>query len=166
MRLSHKLDQEIENTILAAIRQGAWLQDAFRIAGIPDSTWRRWMDPALTRGRFYNFQTKVKQAQAQARFLAAQAVKKEDPFKWLANGPGRDQPGEPGWASMTNPHEPTDNAQTDPMQFPDFVKFVNNVRIVMALFPEARRMLDELQAEPTIKPIPQDQPSTPQPEHE
>lgn len=147
MNYGVKLTQELENTILAAIRQGAWIHHAFRLAGVPDRIWRKWMDTTVTRGKLYHFQNKIKQAQAMACFIANQEIKKNDPFKWAANGPGRDAPGEPGWAAMTNPIEPTDTKSTDPMQFPEFVRFVNNVRLVMAMYPDARKMLDELNAQ-------------------
>jgi hypothetical protein len=144
MNYGTRLTPELEHQILAFIRAGSFVHDAFRAAGVPDRAWQRWMDPAHTRGKFYNLQNKIKQAQATARIIAAQSVKKDDPFKWLANGPARDAPGEPGWAAMANPVEPTATGKIDPLQFPEFVRFVNNVRIVMALFPEARKALDDL----------------------
>lgn len=140
---------------MSFIRAGAFPHEAFRAAGVPDRVFSKWMDPAHQRGPFYALQTKVKQAQAIARIVAAQAVKKDDPFKWLANGPARDAPGEPGWAAMSNPVEPIDKASIDPLQFPEFVRFINNVRIVMACFPDARQMLDELmQTSPAQLPPP------------
>ena len=152
MNYGIKLTPELENQILSFIRAGAWPHEACRAAGVPDRVYTRWLDPSHTRGRLYEFQNKLKQAQAIARIVAAQAVKKEDPFKWLANGPARDAPGEPGWAAMSNPVEVADLKSIDPLQFPEFVKFVNAVRIVMATFPEARIMLDDLLLSQTSPP--------------
>jgi hypothetical protein len=148
MNYGFKLTPQVKATLLAAIRSGAFIQDAFRIAGVPDKTWRLWMDSKLTRGVYYTLQNEIKQAQSIAKVIAAQAVKADDPFKWCANGPGRDMPGEPGWAAISNPSEPTSITKVDPLQFPEFLKFVNNVRIVMAHFPEAKKMLDSLNNQP------------------
>jgi hypothetical protein len=153
MNYGIKLTIELESTILAAIRQGGFIQDAFRLAGVPDKVWTAWLDTKHTRGQFYTLQNKIRQAQAVARFTASQQVKKDDPFKWCANGPGRDAPGDPGWAAMVTLAPTTDPKNLDPMLFPEFIRFVNNVRIVMAAFPEARLMLDQLQAAPTPQPL-------------
>jgi hypothetical protein len=146
MNYGVKFTPELEATILAVIRSGGFVQDAFRVAGVPDRTWQRWMNPSHTRGIFARLQTKIKQAEAVARVTAAQKVKADDPFKWSANGPGRDRPGEPGWAAMVPPAEPPSADKLDPAQFPEFVRFLNAVRIVMAVYPDARKMLDELLA--------------------
>jgi len=157
MNYGIKLDQQITATILAAIRSGAFLQDAFRIAGVPDKIWTKWMNPNLTRGPYYELQNQVKQAQSVAKVLAAQAVKKDDPFKWCANGPGRNVAGEPGWAAIAAPTEPANTNRIDPLQFPEFLRFITNVRIVMAYFPDAKKMLDELNNRTQPVPIEQNE---------
>lgn len=144
MNYGTKLTPELQAQILASLSAGAFLADAFRAAGIPDRAWKRWMDPTIVRGPYYAFQNKVKQRQAICRVLAAKAVKEADAYKWCANGPGRDQPGEPGWAAVTAPCEPLSAQNVDPLQFPEFLRFVNNVRLVMYHFPEAAKMLNEL----------------------
>lgn len=154
MNAKLKLDPQLKSTILAAIRGGAFLHDAFRLAGVPDHLWRRWMSATHPRGRLYAFQTEVKQAQSQARFLAAQTVKAEAPDKWLANGPGRDTPGEPGWAAMTQPNLPPVASEIDPSTVPAFARFLHNVRLVLNCFPEAAAMLDQLQQAQTTLAIP------------
>jgi len=145
MNTTVKLTPQLKSTILAALRGGAFLHDAFRLAAVPDHIWRRWLTSTHTRGRLYAFQCEIKQAQAQARFLAAQAVKAESPDKWLANGPGRDIPGEPGWAAMTQPNIPALSGEIDPTTIPAFAKFVHNVRLVFACFPAAAAMFEQLQ---------------------
>jgi hypothetical protein len=144
MNYGHKLTDELQKDICAFIRSGAFLHDAFRAAGVPDRAWHEWMDPKHTRGKFFKLQNAIRTAQSHAKLFAASEVKQKDPFKWLANGPGRDAPGEPGWAAMAPPADTGEGKTIDPMQIPEFAQFVHNVRVVMAAYPDARRMLDDL----------------------
>src|SRR5262249_50057639 len=97
MNYGVKLTPELEAQIIAMIRQGAFPQDAFRAAGVPDQIREKWLDPNLKRGRYAKLRQKVAQAVATARAFAAIEIRKTEPFKWAANGPARDAPGEPGW---------------------------------------------------------------------
>jgi hypothetical protein len=89
------LDDQIEATITAAIRAGAYAWVAAQAAGVSQTTFHRWMTD--DRPRYRQFREKVDQARAQARLAAEIEVRKTKPEVWLRLGPGRERPGEPGW---------------------------------------------------------------------
>src|SRR5581483_11134580 len=90
-----KLTSDSRETILAAIRAGAFDHVAASAAGVDAGTFRRWM--ADERPTFRAFRAEVGMARAEARSVAEARVFKENPLAWLRFGPGRDRPDAPGW---------------------------------------------------------------------
>ena len=94
-----KLTPEVQETILAYIRAGAFEWVAAEAAGIGKSTYYRWMKLGEQQrsGVHHEFWRAVRQARAQVRVAVEAAVRTDQPFAWLRYGPGRERPGEPGW---------------------------------------------------------------------
>jgi hypothetical protein len=116
-----QLTTEVHRLIMSAIHAGAFAWVAAASAGIPPSTYGRWMargarewaeheqiveawheqhaegedEPLPT--IFAAFWYDVKRAQALCRLAVERQVRKDNPLAWLRHGPGRDRPGEPGW---------------------------------------------------------------------
>jgi hypothetical protein len=93
------LTQTVTATIVEQIRGGAVVETAAAAAGVSQATFHEWM--ALGEGGeepFGEFATAVRQASARARLQLEQWVWEHDPLSWLLFGPGRERPGEPGWA--------------------------------------------------------------------
>jgi hypothetical protein len=106
-----KLTPEVQQKIVDAILEGAYDWVAARAAGIHKDTFYFW----LQRGEagespYSDFSDAIDHARAVARRGAEAAVKQDDPLSWLMKGPGRERPGEPGWAS------PSDTRQTEAVQ--------------------------------------------------
>ncbi len=92
------LTPELEATILGFIKAGAYDWVAAEAAGIGSTTFYRWLNEESSPEEPYRaFRENVSRARAEARVVAEAAVKREEPFRWLRFGPGRDRPGRPGW---------------------------------------------------------------------
>lgn len=98
-----RLTPDIQKDIVDRVRIGAYPWVAAQSCGIPPSTFYRWMASGEkdSQSRYREFWEMVTAAAAYARMLAEGEVRKEDPFKWLRYGPGRERPGEPGWTDST-----------------------------------------------------------------
>jgi hypothetical protein len=100
------LTPEIQQTIVASIRAGMWDYIAAEAAGIHQDTFYEWLRRGSEgfQGRppeppYSEFSVAVIQARAHARGTAEIAVRQESPSVYLTRGPGRDQPGRPGWTN-------------------------------------------------------------------
>jgi transposase len=106
-----KLTPEVQDAIVKAIRGGSYDWVAAESAGVTGTTFRNWMkrgaeaaeaeDPAKEEQLFLAFFAQVRAARAEARRKAEARLFKEDPFKWLRYGPGRERPDEPGWTEAS-----------------------------------------------------------------
>jgi hypothetical protein len=94
-----ELTQTVTATMVKQIRRGVVVETAAEAAGISQATFHDWMARG-GRGEepFAEFAAAVRQASAQARVTREQWVWEHDPLSWLLFGPGRERPGEPGWA--------------------------------------------------------------------
>lgn len=92
------LTPEVHKRIVDYTRSGAFAWVAAQACGITPQTfgnWMRWGEKGNP--RYLSFFSEVRKAQAEARVLAENQVRKEQAFNWLRYGPGRERPGEPGW---------------------------------------------------------------------
>jgi hypothetical protein len=110
-----KLAPELVQAISTHIRDGAFDWVAAQAAGIGTTTYYRWLEWGARRGarRVYReFREAILTARAEARVQAEMRVYQEDRATWLLRGPGRERPGQPGWAASAgvtmhhNPAEP------------------------------------------------------------
>src|SRR5690349_11577072 len=94
-----KLTPETQEAITKAIRGGCFDYTAAETAGISQRTFYYWLEKGEEQksGPLCDFARAVMMARAQARVDAEGRVYREDPFKWLRYGPGRERPGRPGW---------------------------------------------------------------------
>jgi hypothetical protein len=83
----------------------------------------------------------VRQAKAQARILAEIEVRVNDPRFWLTRGPGREQPGSPGWSKETKPVVIQDNRSLNLLASPEWNSLWATILQALASFPEARAAL-------------------------
>src|SRR5438132_13940624 len=89
----HLLTPELQATICAYVRSGAFPQIAAEAAGIPQKVFERWMRYGQAKrplALYRDFAKAVRQAQAQARLLAENHALKLAPLTWLKSGPGKE----------------------------------------------------------------------------
>ena len=99
MGRSTLLTPEVQKSIVAYIRSGAFDWIAAQAAGISPRTFRSWMKQGEDEksGSYREFHEAVAGARAEARVTAEVEVRKQNPLAWLRYGPGRERPGQPGW---------------------------------------------------------------------
>jgi hypothetical protein len=109
------LTPEVTKVVSKFVMAGAYDYVAAQSVGITRRTFYNWMARgedaeeredngvilSLEDRLYLDFYCAIRQARAKARLLAETRVREEDPYKWLMKGPGRERPGEPGWASQT-----------------------------------------------------------------
>jgi hypothetical protein len=107
-----QLTQQKFDKLISLLRVGVYLHIACRSVGISDTTFYNWSaagkaiyetDETSTDWRV-TFYLATMQAQAEARAGAEALVYAENPLAWLKAGPGRDKPGDPGWADRSEQH--------------------------------------------------------------
>ncbi len=99
-----KLTPELQDQIVAYVGAGAFSLQAAKAAGVPKSTYYRWMQQGerARSGAYRAFYEAIEAAGARARVSAEVEVRRANPLAWLRYGPGRQRPDEPGW---TETHE-------------------------------------------------------------
>ena len=134
------LTDEIARGILAAIRAGGFPHVAAAAYGVDAATWERW----LRRGRgrharepYRSFARQVEAAHAQARLRAEMTVLEKDVRAWLKHGPGRDRPGQPGWAAVVRPAPAREPGGADLLRAPEVLQMLATLRTALAPYPEA-----------------------------
>ena len=133
------LTPEVEQQILASIRAGGYPHVAAAAWGVPAhvwAQWQRWATGKKARKRYRELFYKVEQAQGQARLRVELAALEVDPRFWLKHGPGREQPGNPGWAAMAKSAAPPRD-ESDPLVSPELLQLFATMRDVLSPFPEA-----------------------------
>lgn len=109
-----KYQPQVYERILMFIERGAYDYIAAEAFGVTQETFARW----LSRGRvakdgiYRQFFEDVTTAKARARVLAEIQVRAEDPKFFLVNGPGKSQPGRPGWTNVPDHHDSTLSVST------------------------------------------------------
>src|SRR5262249_34857327 len=137
------LTPEIQKTIAAFIRAGAFPEVAAQAAGVPLEVFAAWLDRGRREGArppYSSFYHAVQQAQAQARVAAERVAFKEKPMDWLKSGPGRDSAEVPGWAAPARPGR-RDSAARDALAGPEVQELIAAMLQVLAPYPEARAAL-------------------------
>ena len=150
MRHKTKLTAELESTILSWIRAGGYPHVAAVAAGVPESLWRQWQERGKRRNPYKRFFAKISQAHATARLKAETAMLDEDPRFWLKHGPGREGPGNPGWANMVSPMPPQTSETSNVFLSGEFLQFMATLRSALAPYPEALMALSNALEQPLI----------------
>jgi hypothetical protein len=152
-RSRHPLTAEVQRTITAYIRAGAFPHVAAAAAGLPRSVFERCLHKGrLPRGRrrYREFHDAVLQAVAQARIRAEAAVFKSKPLDWLRSGPGRETSGSPGWTASARP-APVSPRASNPFLQAEIQELVAVLLRLLAPFPEARTVVAAALAQPPPK---------------
>jgi hypothetical protein len=154
MKDRYRLTPEIEQRILSFIRAGGFPWVAAEGAGIPRKVFRLWLRRGKKRGArklYRRFYQSVIEARAQARLTAELETRKKDPRFWLVRGPGREQPGAPGWTNPVKPIQREKASQQDLLVSRLFMKCVSRLMQALAPFPEHRsfvaRVVEQLASE-------------------
>jgi hypothetical protein len=92
-----RLTDDAERSILSFIRAGGFPHTAAEAAGVPRELFDDWL--SRPGRRYREFALAVRQASAQARLRVEVAVIDTKPLDWLKSGPGKPQPGLPGWTA-------------------------------------------------------------------
>ena len=158
-RRGSRLTPEIQRTIVAFIRAGAYPHTAAEAAGIPAALFRSWMEAGAKRkGRavYRGFRAAVTEAAAQARVTAELACFTDDPKTWLTKGPGRETAETPGWSGVVRPVVAlTDNRSVNLLTDPTSSALLTMLLGALSPFPEARRAaIDALNGAAERKVIP------------
>lgn len=115
-----KLTPEVLDLIVEATTRGSFAHVAAAAAGVSKSSFHAWMrlgeaeqtsieqgnNPDPNAAIYLEFLEQVTRARSCARVSAESRVFEEHPDKWLRMGPGRDKPGDEGWAGQVK-HEHT-----------------------------------------------------------
>lgn len=97
-----KLNDDVQTSIIKAIRRGSFDWVAAEAAGISRRTFYDWIEQGEKgAAEFSHFSHEVAKARAQARQSAEARVHRANPFAWLRFGPGRDRADEPGWTETS-----------------------------------------------------------------
>ncbi len=138
-----KLSADLQRTIAAYVRSGAYPGTAAEAAGVPREVFAQWMElGGKRRGprRYREFRRAITEAAAQARVAAELAVFQDDPRTWLTKGPGRETADTPGWSGVVRPVVAlTDNRSVNLLADPSASALLTMLLAALAPFPEARR---------------------------
>ena len=156
------LTPEIQRTIVAYIRAGAYPAVAAEAAGVSAALFREWMERGAGRRattRYREFRAAVVEAAAQARVTAELACFQDDPKTWLTKGPGRETQETPGWSGVVRPVVAlTDNRSVNLLTDPTSSAILTMLLAALAPFPEARRAaidaLNQSSRKPAIPALP------------
>ncbi len=99
------------STLIQQIRQyvlaGRYAHIAAAAAGVPSDVFEVWMQRGrqARAGRIYReLVQEISQAEAQARLVSETSTFRDEPLKWLCQGPGREVDHRPGWSTPPRPH--------------------------------------------------------------
>jgi hypothetical protein len=150
MKDRYRLMPEIEQRILSFIRAGGYPWVAAEGAGIPRKVFRLWLRRGQKKGArklYRRFYQSVMEARAQARLTVELETRKKDPRFWLVRGPGREQPGAPGWTNPIKPIQPRKPSQEDLLTSRQFMEYVSKLMQALAAYPEARSAVAKMAQE-------------------
>jgi len=142
-RRAAALTPEVQRTIAAYVRAGAYPTVAAEAAGVHAAVFRSWMEAGRAkRGarKYREFFAAVTEAVAQARVAAEMACFADDPKTWLTKGPGRETQDTPGWSGVVRPIVAlTDNRSVNLLTDPTSSAILTMLLAALSPFPEARR---------------------------
>lgn len=131
------LTRAMAEAIIKDVTEGGYPNQVARQHGIPSSTWYEW----LKRGRggllangvkapqpLIDFIEAVDRAAAQALNVASMEVYKENKLAWLLKGPGRERPGQPGWADRTMPESAEAESKPDNGERAAFMSLFEDIK--------------------------------------
>ncbi len=134
---------EVQRTIVAYVRAGAYPAVAAEAAGVSAATFRAWMQRGAARraaAKYRDFRAAVIEASAQARVTAELACFADDPKTWLTKGPGRETAETPGWSGVVRPVVAlTDNRSVNLLTDPTSSALLTMLLAALSPFPDARR---------------------------
>jgi hypothetical protein len=137
-----KLSPELQHTICAYIRNGAFPHVAAEAVGVSRTVFEGWMQKGTAKGGrpiYRQFAAAVRQAIAQARVAAEIKAFGEAPIAWLKSGPGKERADNPGWTTTVKPS--AKSSQTiNILLTPDGQRLVMTLLQLLAPYPEARRL--------------------------
>jgi len=97
--------------IASGVRAGGYPHVSAQAWGVPKAKFDEWIAKgAKGRGKCGLLATTMNQAHAQARLRSEMSISREEARIWLEHGPGRDQPGNPGWSSSARAAVATENS--------------------------------------------------------
>jgi hypothetical protein len=143
-----RLTPEIQSSICAYIRSGAFPHIAAEAAGVPQEVFDDWLRIGSagkkSPRRYRRFASAVKQAMAHVRLRAEIRVLDADPKTWLTQGPGRHRARRPGWSGMVRPTEEADDQTPNLLADPALSRLMARLSEVLAPFPEARKAVADI----------------------
>lgn len=129
-------DQHKADFIIEAIRAGNFEKVAVDASGLDPQTYKAWM--MIKKEPYRTFQTKIRQAKAQARMYAENKVFSTNPLAWLKQGPGKSRPDYEGWTDLP-PQKDADEVTI--VTSPEFQNLQTIMAEVLEAFPEAKKAL-------------------------
>lgn len=135
-----KLTPALRAKIVAAVHAGAYPHVAAETFGVPRDVFEHWLAEGRkpkARGVYASFIRDIDTACAMARTAAETAIFNKDPQAWLAHGPGRDAPGNPGWSAPVKAADQTMTGR-NALHDPQLLALFRELLEVLAPFPEAR----------------------------
>ena len=130
--------------VQAFIRAGGFPHVAAGAAGIPAPVFDAWLargDKKVRRDSnplYRQLRDEVRAARAQARLKAEVAVLKDNPAKWLQQGPGREKPEQEGWTVPVKPIVRETNQTINVLLSPQMQALFATILQLLEPYPEAR----------------------------
>jgi hypothetical protein len=143
----YPLTEELVRDILAFIRAGSFPHVAAEAAGLPREVFDHLLRLGLRRGKSERdklcrkLRDGVMQARAQARLAAEVAMLKDDPGRWLTQGPGRVTEGSPGWSVPVKAVPRREHPQVDVLLHPELQGLFRGLLEVLSPYPDARSVV-------------------------
>jgi hypothetical protein len=122
-----RLTPELSTDIIAFIRAGAFPLVAAEAAGVPSAHFQ-----------YRNLAREVRKAAATARILQERAVYQKDAKYWLAHGPGKETPGNPGWTGEVRPINLETASSRLGAPRSEWELILSKIKQALAAFPEAQ----------------------------
>lgn len=141
-----QLTDALINEIVGYISAGTFELVAAEAAGISKRQFNRWIAAGSkqtakqAQRRLYK---EVVRAKAQARALAEIELYKGDKRTWLKSGPGKEQPGSPGWSREAKPTIFQTNQQVNVTSSPEWNALLETIIGCLSPFPEARQAISK-----------------------
>jgi hypothetical protein len=140
-----RLTDAIENQICLWVRSGALPHVAAEAEGVPREVFQQWLTWGTRKSprplpRYRRFAQRVRTAAAVCRVRVEIQIREKDPKFWLLSGPGKEQPGYPGWTTAVKALPPAEADGVDLFADPGFIGLVHALLAALAPFPEARKV--------------------------
>jgi hypothetical protein len=136
-----RLTPELSTDIIAFIRAGAFPLVAAEAAGVPSAHFQKWIEigeKGRARAPYRSLAREVRKAAATARILQERAVYQKDAKYWLAHGPGKETPGNPGWTGEVRPINLESASSRLGAPRSEWESILSKIKQALAAFPEAQ----------------------------